>query len=153
MDIGIATKPFTLLKDLVLLNPLVTGPLLYILTRGPENVRNTLLRGARIDAIAPYISSPDGDVVKTLIKVTKWMLAIGVVSKLNQFMTRLALNQWSLSPKGQRFDFKNGREIICITGGSSGFGAIMVKDFSEKTNATIVVIDVQDLPADLKACE
>lgn len=51
------------------------------------------------------------------------------------------------------FDWQSGKEIICITGGSSGFGALMVEEFVEKTKAKIVVIDVQDLPKNLTTCE
>ncbi|KAL8243919.1 hypothetical protein R6Q59_010177 [Mikania micrantha] len=142
---------YTFLKDLVLLNPVVTGPLLYILTRGPEHVRDALLRGIHIDAISSILHSTNATALTRSVKVLKWLFAVGAISKINRTLTNLALNHWSFSKQGEPWDFQSGGEIICITGGSSGFGALMVKEFAEKVNVKIVVIDVQDFPKDLAA--
>lgn len=147
----ILTSPFTVLKSLVLFNPIVTGGLLYILIKGPDSARDTLVRTARVEDAAAYFNMTTEAFLATSAKVLKWLFAIGLVTKINKYLSSFALNNWRLTPGGTPYNWTAGKELVCITGGSSGFGALMVKRFVEKVNVRIVVIDVQDLPKDLAA--
>ena len=70
---------------------------------------------------------------------------------VNRFITRLSLNYWHLKKQGVPWDFHTeSSETILITGGCSGFGKEMVKMFGAQTKAKLVVLDVQELPDELK---
>ena len=69
----------------------------------------------------------------------------------NTFFNRLALNYGHLRKQGVPWDFQgDGKETILVSGGCSGFGLEMVKLFAERTKARLVVLDIQELPDDLK---
>lgn len=138
-------KSIKVTKDL-LLEPFVTGPLLLLILRGPAEVRTTLL-----DALANIKSiggSPEA--LARTVKVLKWLFAIGTLSRVNQALNKLAINRWSLSKKGAPWQFGSDKEIVVITGGCSGFGALMTRGLAGK--ARIVILDISDLPADMKSC-
>lgn len=127
--------------------PLLTGALLYVLTRGPANVRERLL--------APFkdnILSKNGAArLATIITALKVLTGINVLKRINQALNALAWNNWSLGRSGAAFKFgPNKEELVIITGGSSGFGYEMVKGFSKQ--ARIVVLDIQDFPPELASC-
>lgn len=144
----IAGLPVALLRYIAS-EPLLTGPLLYILTRGPPHVRERLLAPFRSN----LLSKDAGNRLRTATAVFQVLFAIGVVKRINQALTRLALNQWSLpgmkSMAKWRWDGQT--EVVVITGGCSGFGYEMVKGFAGK--AKIVVLDVSDIPKELEECK
>jgi hypothetical protein len=121
--------------------PLLTGALLYLLTRGPENLRVRLL--------APFQNNKNGAAkLAALINVLKILTGIGVLKRVNQALSSLAWNNWKLGRPGAPFKFGPSKEeLVIITGGSSGFGYEMVKGFSKM--ARIVVMDIQDFPPEL----
>lgn len=129
--------------------PLLTGTLLYLLTRGPAHVRARLL--------APFknnILAKNGEArLATFITVLKLLTGLNVLKRVNQALNSLAWNNWSLGRRpGAAFKFGPDREeLVIITGGSSGFGFEMVKGFSKV--ARVVVLDVQDFPPELASCE
>lgn len=126
--------------------PLLTGALLYVLTRGPPHIRERLLAPFRSN----ILSKDAGNRLHTATTVFKVLFAIGVVKRINQALNRLALNQWSLPGMKSMAKWKwDGQtEVVVITGGCSGFGYEMVKGFAGK--AKIAILDVSDLPKELE---
>lgn len=125
--------------------PLLTGPLLYILTRGPEHVRQRLLQPFQANLLAK-----DGAArLDSAIKILKVMLFLGVLKRANQTLNQIALNGWYLPGMKPMAKWKwDGKtEVVVITGGCSGFGYEMVKGFAGK--AKVIVLDIQDLPPEL----
>ncbi|KAJ4368756.1 hypothetical protein N0V83_005838 [Neocucurbitaria cava] len=125
--------------------PLLTGALLYILTRGPLHIRERLLRPFQTN----LLSKNGGSRLTTFITILKVLTSVGILRRVNQALNSLAWNNWTLGrPGGVAFRFGPGKEeLIVITGGSSGFGYEMVKEFSNA--ARIVVLDVQAFPPEL----
>lgn len=121
--------------------PFITGPLLYILTRGPVHIRERIFEPFRNNLLAKNGASRIG---KT-IAILKIYFVIGVLRRLNQVLNRIALNGWALRRQGEPFLFgPTKQELVLITGGSSGFGYEMVKAFSKV--AKVIVFDVNEPP-------
>ena len=95
------------------LNPTITGSLLYGLSRAPPQIRERLLRLLE--------RSPVKINIVKLIKVLNWLLAIGLVKKVNDSLSSLALNQWQRKSDKLRWNWP--KEIAVVTGGCSGIGA------------------------------
>ncbi|EXJ95701.1 hypothetical protein A1O1_00824 [Capronia coronata CBS 617.96] len=90
-------------------------------------------------------------VAATAVKALKILFALGMATQVNRFLNRLALNYWHLRRQGKPWEFQTeGKETIVVTGGCSGFGKAMVDMFAAKTKANLVVLDVQQLPDDMK---
>lgn len=128
--------------------PVITGGLLYLLTRGPPHIRERILQPFQNNLL-----SKNGVArLATFLTVLKVLTGLGVAKRINQALNRLALNNWSLGRPGAPFKFGPGKEeLIIITGGCSGFGYEMVKGFSDK--ARIVVLDISPFPPELAKCE
>jgi NAD(P)-dependent dehydrogenase (short-subunit alcohol dehydrogenase family) len=130
--------------------PLLTGSLLYLLTRGPPHIRAKLL--APFQSTLPVFTNTPKGVARlaTLITILKVLTTAGVLRRINAGLNRLAWNNWSLSRNGADWQFgPSKKELVLITGGSSGFGYEMVKSFSK--HARVVAIDVSPFPAELDA--
>ena len=129
--------------------PLLTGALLYILTRGPSHIRERLLRPFRTNLLAKNGAAR----LASFITILKILTSVGVIRRVNGALNSLAWNKWRLFGRpGAPFKFGPGKEeLVIITGGSSGFGYEMVKGFAEY--ARIVVLDVADFPTELESCE
>lgn len=128
--------------------PLVTGALLYILTRGPLHVRERFLRPFQTSLLSTNGSAK----LATLITVLKVLTGIGLLRRMNRALNRLAWNNWRLGRPGAPFRFgPEKEELVIITGGSSGFGYEMVKGFSKV--ARVVALDIQEFPPALANCK
>jgi all-trans-retinol dehydrogenase (NAD+) len=128
--------------------PVLTGGLLYLLTRGPPDLRARLL--------APFhdnLLSQNGVTrLAAFITLLKVLTTAGVLRRINQALNRLAWNNWTLGRAGAEWKFGDRKEeVVLITGGSSGFGYEMVKGFSKV--ARVVVLDIQAFPPELDACK
>ncbi|KAK3066494.1 hypothetical protein LTS18_001677, partial [Coniosporium uncinatum] len=121
--------------------PLLVGPAILAITRGPPQVQEWLQR------TLPYIYR-DKRRLERLIKTLQALFALGVLGKVNNGLNALARNHWHFRKPGQPWDFSGAVEIAVITGGCSGFGHLMVQGLAGK--AKIAVLDVQDMPEDLK---
>ena len=117
------------------LSPLLTGTLLLLLTSAPSNLRETLLGSFR---------SPE--TAEKVILTLKWLFAIGLVSKLNNWLNDVAANNWLW--REEKLKWTWSREIAVLTGGSSGIGALTAQGLARKMK--VVVLDVQALPQHLK---
>lgn len=130
--------------------PLLTGGLLYLLTRGPPHLRARLL--APFQSTLPlFTNTPKGVArIAKFITLLKILTTVGVLQRINQALNRLAWNNWTLGRSGAEWAFgPTKKEIVLITGGSSGFGYEMVKSFSK--HARVIAIDVSSFPAELDA--
>ena len=132
----------------VIEEPVVTGSLLYILTRGPAHIRERLLQPFRSNFLAKNGASR----ITTTIGFLKIYFVIGLLHRISNALNHLALNNWALRRQGQSFVFGPAKqELVVITGGSSGFGYEMVKAFSKV--ARVVAFDVNALPPELEKRE
>jgi all-trans-retinol dehydrogenase (NAD+) len=125
--------------------PILTGVLLYILTRGPIHVRERLLRPFQTNLLAKNGSAR----LASFITILKILTSMGVVRRINAALNSLAWNNWRLFGRpGAPFKFgPEKEELVVITGGSSGFGYEMVKGFS--IYARVVVLDISSFPPEL----
>lgn len=130
--------------------PLLTGPLLYILTRGPAHLRARVLRPFQTN----LLSKDAAQRLEKLITTLKVLFVIGLGKRVNAILNGIALNNWHAIPwrkPGRQFVWDGKTETVILTGGASGFGYEMVKLFAGR--ARIVVLDVQNLPAELTSCK
>ncbi|KAF2008434.1 NAD(P)-binding protein [Aaosphaeria arxii CBS 175.79] len=153
----VAHLPIDALK-FALNEPIVTGGLLYLLTRGPSHIRDKMLQ-----PLQPYLLSKNRDArLKSLVVILQALTALGLAKRVNRALNRLALNNWTLGRPGTPFRFGSTKEeVVLITGGSSGFGFEMVKLFAEKARVIVLDImpgvfyyecDVTDTPAVVSLC-
>jgi len=126
--------------------PALAGSLLFVLTRAPIEYRQKLLN-------LLYSSGLSAVHIERLTRTLKYLLVIGVLRRVNQTLTRLALNNWSLTKRGAPFDWDGSRktELVIVTGGCSGFGYELVKGFSK--HARVVILDISPVPAELEECK
>lgn len=119
--------------------PLLTGPLLWILTRGPSDTRDKLLSAV---ASLPFrVETP------TLITALKWLVALGVAGKVNSWLNKFALNNWKVDTGAKPWDMPN--EVAAITGGSGGIGSEVIKKLAP-TGMKIAIMDLQPPSGELK---
>lgn len=126
--------------------PLLSGALLYLLTRAPTDIRERFLAPLRSNVLAK-----NGDVrIAAAIRLLKALLVLGIGGRISQLLNRLALNYWYLRRPGAPWRFGDAQksELVVITGASSGFGYEMVKSFA--TRARVIALDVQDFPPELE---
>jgi all-trans-retinol dehydrogenase (NAD+) len=112
---------------LTILQPLLTGPLLLaayqfptsILSKWPfpENLQ-LLLHSTRM---------------RTILSL---LLVIGLLRKIHKIMNKLVSNNFTTD---KTWDWT--KEIVLITGGSSGMGAVMVRMFAER-GIKVVILDI-----------
>ena len=136
--------------------PLITGPLLWDLTRGPPNLRERLLSPLRAntpDRLKNALGATSDVRIAKIITTLKVLFALGAVKRVNQALNSLAMNGWYLpgmKPMA-KWIWDGKSEVVVITGGCSGFGYEMVKGFAGK--AKVVVVDISDLPSELEKCK
>ena len=130
--------------------PILTGPLLLVLTRGPTRLRQSLQQLLELFASDGHDSSLAR--VAYITKTLKWLFVLGLAAKVNAVLTAWAAGHWRWRKQGVpwSFDEATKKEIAVVTGGCSGFGLLTVCGLAGKMR--VVVLDVQDLPEELKSC-
>jgi len=125
--------------------PAFTGALLYLLTRGPLSMRERLLQPFQHNLLANNGAAR----LATLILALKVLTGVGVFRRINEALNSLALNKWRLSGSpGAPYKFgPEKEELVVVTGGSSGFGYLLVQEFSK--HARVVALDISDFPPEL----
>ncbi|KAF2878443.1 hypothetical protein BDV95DRAFT_614010 [Massariosphaeria phaeospora] len=123
----------------IALNPLVTAPLLWVLTQGPPEVRARLF--------SQFASLRDPRRLTQIVKALKWLLALSLVRTINAQLNRLALNAWRLKSEKGRWTWD--QEVAVVTGGCSGFGERVCKRLINK-GVTVAILDIQQLPLSLQ---
>jgi short-subunit dehydrogenase len=104
---------------------MVPAGLLLASWKRPEQARQ-FLSSVTKNAVQP----------KTWGLALKVLLAAGILYRLNRFLSRRALNNFV---SDRSWDWK--REIVLITGGSSGIGEAVVKQFADR-NIKVVILDL-----------
>lgn len=125
------------------LSPILSGSALLAIIYAPDNVR---------DAVAPILKRlPESMLASLTLPRAKLALQIvfglGILGKFNDILNTMAHNSWRLRA-GKGWDWPN--EIAVVTGGSSGIGRCIVERLLS-LGVRVVVLDVQDLPKDLRA--
>jgi hypothetical protein len=73
-----------------------------------------------------------------LAKYLRSALLLGLITRTGRYLSHQSVNNW----KKDVYDWK--KEIVVVTGGSDGIGAIVVKELAAR-GITVVVLDVQEL--------
>lgn len=131
------------------LDPIITGSLLLALTRGSPKLQSTLLRPFDNNILSKNRATR----LATAVTVLKVLFSLGLINRINKFLNYCAFNNWYIHPNRRpgpawQFGGVGDKEIVLITGGCSGIGAQLVRDFAGK--AKIVVVDISDLPEEFK---
>lgn len=108
--------------------PIFTGPLLLYTLRLIPQIPDRLLPDI-VKAIAPYI-----DRTKATTALAA-LFGLGVLRKLNNWLSDQVVNNWT----SDRYDWS--KEIVVVTGGSSGLGELVTKDLSLR-GIRVVIIDI-----------
>lgn len=106
-------------------DPKLTGLLLVALQYYPDKLRSIIPT-----KIQPYIYST------AFIRALKALLVLGIARSVNNKLSQLVSNNWKSNAK-----FIKSQEVVLITGGSSGIGESMAREFSSK-GVKVVVMDV-----------
>lgn len=122
-------------------NPLVTGPLLLLLTKAPDHVKEPIIR--HLVSIAPQLT------IRRVVSSLKWLCAIGLVKHVNSWLNSLATNGWSIRSDANRWVWS--KEIAVVTGGCGGIGEVVVNGLIQR-GVKVAILDVQPLPKRLEHC-
>jgi all-trans-retinol dehydrogenase (NAD+) len=124
----------------IALEPTIPVSLLVAMKYAPTDLLDQFL-----DRL-PINSSAGSDIMKNALQI---LLALGAVRRLNQFLNSCALNNWRVLAH-QGWEWHN--EIALVTGGCNGIGKAIVLGLIKK-GVRVAVLDVQELPDDLKAID
>lgn len=114
--------------DKTLLNPLLTIPLVAYIHFFTNN-KVIITPG---NGLLPYsVTTP----LPPLIYKSLWLAGTGLVLRINRSLSKKALNN------GVKARFDWDREIILVTGGSGGIGAVAAQKLAAR-GSTVVVLDV-----------
>ena len=131
---GLVAKSITLGIS-VTSNPLVAGPLLYILTR-QYGQSGHLLKERLMEQIA---RSPIEIDLEKVVKVLKYMFALGLLTRANTYLNTISQNSWTLTAPTS--DWVWDKEIAVITGGSAGIGEQTVLRLLQK-GVRVAILDI-----------
>lgn len=110
-----------------LFDPRATAALLVAILYYPEKLRRIL---------PPYLhfltNSPK------LIKTLTAFLSLGIVRGANRKLSQYAANNWKADAK-----FVKSQEIVLITGGASGIGELMAREFAGK-GVKVIAMDLRE---------
>lgn len=125
------------------LNPVVTGALLYALTRAPAEIKDK--------ALAALAALPFPVQVTSVVKALKVLFAIGGLRLFNRAMNRFAHNNWTFSTGAAPWVWD--KELCVMTGGSGGLGQIVTRHLIKK-GVKVAILDVAPpRDGDLLQCE
>jgi len=125
------TNTFSPLRS-ILLQPLIPAVLLAAIVRYPQQAQEYLSQILTKDTVSINVAS-----LRTVLTA---LLSIGVLYRANKYLEHLSLNNY-VSDK--TWDWS--REIVLVTGGSSGIGAEMVKQLTRR-GITVVNLDIAPPP-------
>jgi len=109
----LSLSPVKLVTGLVA-DPRVAGPLLIAILYYPEKLQSILP-----SALYPYITST------AFVRTLKFFLGLNILGRINAKLSDWALNNWKGHSK-----FVKSQEVVLITGGSSGIGELVAREFA-----------------------
>lgn len=116
-------------------DPFVSGTIYYVLSRDS----------------APALQGLVSEQTKqSLLKYAKYVFILGVAARINRYLSRWAENRWKAGDDKGNWKWPN--EIVVVTGGSNGIGALVSKMLSNR-GVKVAVLDVQPLSEELKDCK
>jgi len=124
---------------------LLAGALLAADTYSPERVR-ALLAKLPAALLTRLHLTAFGD-LKTLSTILKVVLALDLLRTVNRVLNRVATNHWRWNA---HLGWQWSDEVAIVTGGCSGIGHKLTYGLLAK-GATVVVLDIQDMPKDMGA--
>ncbi|KAF2811653.1 NAD(P)-binding protein [Mytilinidion resinicola] len=134
-----ANSPLLSLTTSTALNPYITGPLLLLLTKIPQSLRDELLRRLSSSS-ALHIQKA----LPTTIKTLKWLVSLGLVTRVNRVLNQAALNGWRFRTSKEHKRWNWEKEVAVVTGGSSGIGEAVVKLLVAR-HVRVAIVDVLPL--------
>jgi hypothetical protein len=108
-----------------LTDPRLTAPLLIAALYFPEKLQSIIPIQLRSWITAPMI-----------VRALSVFLGVGTVRKLNSKLSQLTANNWKADTK-----FVKSQELVLISGGTSGIGQLMARQFAEK-GVKVVILDI-----------
>ncbi|KAF2754955.1 NAD(P)-binding protein [Pseudovirgaria hyperparasitica] len=118
----------------IILNPVLTGPLLWLLTKAPVGYRSSF-----IDILGPLMNTANSTRFVNHLKIA---FALGIIRGLNWAFNLWALAKWST----KKTNWVWNEEIAIVTGGCRGIGMLIVDGLVTR-GVKVVILDVSDLPA------
>jgi hypothetical protein len=112
--------------------------LLYILTLGPDRLRDPVIRLLASRSIS----------IQKAREILKALLKLGLFLEGNNLLNAWARNNWRIRNK-EKWDWPN--EVAVVTGGSGGIGALVVEGLAKK-GVKVAVLDLLDLPERVGKC-
>lgn len=140
MVFSLSTPYFKMTDTITTLGLGVSLTLIGLLRKGPEELRSPLLRLLRINN--------EGELRKVVRKLIILLSISGVIAG-NRILNHFARNNWLLA---RRKDWNWPDEVAVVTGGSGGIGSCIVERLAKK-RVKVAVIDIAELPEELKKCE
>ena len=117
-----------------LLSPAVVG-LLWLALKAPRT------REKALKLLSRYLSNKMIDRLQTTLGS---LTAVGLALWASSWLSEVSQNNFRLKSERHRYDWP--KEIAVITGGTGGFGSLMVKDLASRGVNVICVDLVEELP-------
>ena len=109
------------------LNPLVTGPILFGLVYFPKELHS--LFPSQLQHYLPHLTS------KTCLSTLKALFSLGIVGKANNYFSQLMLNNFT------RASWNHGEEVVIVTGAGGGIGEAVTRAVA-KSSAAVIAVDI-----------
>lgn len=107
------------------LQPFLTGLLAYLLLARPEFISRALPLGGRLERFVSKKSAAVGLYI---------LFGVGLLSRLSSWLSRWSVNNFV---RDKTWDWT--KEVVVVTGGSSGIGLEMVNRFTQLRIKTIIL--------------
>ncbi|TKA76931.1 hypothetical protein B0A55_03116 [Friedmanniomyces simplex] len=131
----------SLIKPVMLSPTAITGALLYTVTLAPPSIKDPILQTLR-----QYVSPTS---ISRAVIALQGLFALGLLRRLNKFLSELAQNSFRWSSERSRYDWPN--EIAVVTGAASGFGRLLAIGLASHGIKVMALDLAPALPADMQS--
>jgi all-trans-retinol dehydrogenase (NAD+) len=126
----------------VTFSPIITGGLLYLLTKAPEQYRLPVI--AFLESKLSTIS------IERLLVGIKTLCVLGIVRQVNIKLNSLAFTHWRMNARKDRWHWNS--EVAIVTGGSLGIGKGTVASLYSK-GMKVAIFDIVEPPMEFGGSE